>query len=202
MVAQSTTEISRMSNAPVAQATCDQCDWSQVTYNANFYDLVEQRLREHLAEYGHDSGQIETHDSGQIKTRRGRSGVLIDERTRLRIVIAVWACFMVGVLGIKNWVLGALIVGAVVAVATVLWRRWTALCVAEEAARQAVLDAQARQRQQVLDRMQAQHQQAVTGDERGIYGEGYAAHAAYREATRPRMPGDDKSPPAEAEGMT
>jgi hypothetical protein len=74
--------------------------------------------------------------------------------------------------------------------------------VAEEAARQAVLDAQARQRQQVLDRMQAQHQQAVTGDERGIYGEGYAAHAAYREATRPRMPGDDKSPPAEAEGMT
>jgi hypothetical protein len=114
--------------------------------------------------------------------------MLIDERTRIRIVIAVWACFMVGVLGIKDWVLGALIVGAVVVVATVCWWRWTALCVAEEAARQAVLDAQARQRQ------------AVTGDERGVYGRGYDAHVAYREATRPRMPGHDESPPAETEG--
>jgi hypothetical protein len=63
-----------------------------------------------------------------------------------------------------------------------------------------VLDAQARQRQQVLDRMQEQHQQAVTGDERGVYGRGYDAHVAYREATRPRMPGHDESPPAETEG--
>jgi hypothetical protein len=122
--------------------------------------------------------------------------MLIDDRTRDRIVWVIFLLFMISALGIKNWVLGALIVALVAAPLIVGVWRWNERREADEAARRAA-------RKRILKRMQAQHRQAVAGDERGVYGRGYKDHVAYRDATQPRMPRDDENPrPKPGKGVT
>lgn len=108
---------------------------------------------------------------------QGDEAVLIDERTRLRITIAIFVAFMVAALNLKTVVIWILIVAAGFYLIRWAVARWDERQKAAGAARQAI-----------VDRMFEQHRQASAGDERGVYGDGYLAHRKYERATEPRMP--------------
>ena len=87
--------------------------------------------------------------------------MLIDDKTRSRLIMVVWLALMIAIMGLEDlllWVIcwGALGV-AIGATAHVYYRR----------------------RIRLLGRMETQHQQYLKGDDRGIYGDAWIDHREF-----------------------